>query len=54
MVLVQHAPETDLWLRLPDDADRIDPHTIHTHYFGFTVPEAALGGFISLVACSCS
>ena len=24
------------------------PHTIYTHYFGFTVPEQALGAFIYL------
>ena len=23
-----------------------DPHTIHTHYFGFSVPEARIGAFI--------
>jgi hypothetical protein len=26
--------------------ERWDPHTIHTHYFGLTVPEAELGAFI--------
>ena len=25
-----------------------DPYTVHTHYFGFTVPEAELGCFIYL------
>ncbi|MFE3000826.1 tyrosine protein kinase [Nocardia sp. NPDC059246] len=39
-------PAADLWIPIPENADRIDPHTIHTHYFGFSVPEAALGGFL--------
>jgi hypothetical protein len=41
-----HDPAVDLWIPVPDNRDEIDPHTIHTHYFGFSIPEAALGGFI--------
>src|SRR5712692_4175216 len=45
MPLMTQPPETDLILPLPDVADW-DPHTIHTHYFGFSVPEAQLGAFL--------
>jgi hypothetical protein len=40
-----HPPETDLILPRPAGEDW-DPHTIHTHYFGLSVPAAALGAFI--------
>src|ERR1700758_1647995 len=46
MSIQEQAPETDLWLPLPPNGAEIDPHTIHTHYFGFSIPEANLGGFI--------
>lgn len=46
MALATHSPETDLLIPLPDEGERWDHHTIHTHYFGFCVPEAALGAFI--------
>ncbi len=45
MTLTTHPPETDLILPLPDGA-AWDPHTIHTHYFGFSVPDARLGAFL--------
>ena len=45
MPLQTHAPETDLALPLPH-GEHWDPHTIHTHYFGFSVPEAELGAFL--------
>jgi hypothetical protein len=38
-------PETDLIVPLPD-GEQWDPHTIHTHYFGFSVPEARIGAFL--------
>lgn len=43
-----HLPETDLLLPLPDRSagEEWDHHTIHTHYFGFSVPEAAIGAFL--------
>jgi hypothetical protein len=41
-------PETDLWVPLPEHAADIHAHTVHTHYFGFSVPEAILGAFIYL------
>jgi hypothetical protein len=34
-------PETDLIIPLPGDGQLWDPHTVHTHYFGFCVPEVA-------------
>jgi hypothetical protein len=39
-------PETDLWLPRPSAGETWDPHTIHTHYFGLSVPEAAIGVFV--------
>jgi hypothetical protein len=45
MPITTQPPETDLILPLPDGQDW-DPHTIHTHYFGFSVPEAELGAFL--------
>jgi hypothetical protein len=41
-----HPPETDLIVPLPADGETWHPHTIHTHYFGLSVPEAELGAFI--------
>jgi hypothetical protein len=38
-------PETDLILPLPN-GEQWDPHTVHTHYFGLSVPEARIGAFI--------
>lgn len=46
MPITTHPPETDLLVPLPSEGEQWDPHTIHTHYFGFSVPEARLGGFI--------
>src|SRR5882724_3980448 len=37
-------PETDL-IGLDPNGRAWDPHTIHTHYFGFQVPEARIGCF---------
>src|SRR4051794_20385992 len=45
MAFATHPPATDLIVPLPGGADW-DPHTIHTHYFGCSVPEAAIGAFI--------
>ena len=36
-------PESDLIVPLPGDGEPVDPHTIHTHFFGFCVPEVPLG-----------
>jgi hypothetical protein len=48
MPIATHPGETDLIVPLPGDDDHWDPHTIHTHYFGFSVPEAELGAFLYL------
>ena len=45
MPIATHSPETDLLVPLPGD-ERWDPYTIHTHYFGLSVPEARLGAFL--------
>lgn len=46
MTLRTHPPETDLLLPLPEQGEHWDPHLIHTHYFGFSIPEAAIGAFL--------
>ena len=46
MAVETQVPETDLWLPRPGEAERWDPHTIHTHYFGLCVPEAEIGVFV--------
>jgi hypothetical protein len=48
MPLLTHPPETDLLLPRPSATETWDPHTIHTHYFGFCVPEAEIGVFVYL------
>jgi hypothetical protein len=48
MTIAVQPPETDLILPLPAAGEEWDPWTIHTHYFGFTVPEAELGAFLYL------
>ncbi|KAI7774742.1 hypothetical protein LA080_007948 [Diaporthe eres] len=39
-------PEMDLVFPEPGPGESWDPHTIHTHYFGFSIPEHAIGVFI--------
>lgn len=38
--------ETDLIIPLPGEGQVWDPHTVHTHYFGFCIPEAEIGVFL--------
>ena len=45
MPMPTQPPESDLILPLPGPGESWDHHTIHTHYFGFAVPEAAIGVF---------
>ena len=45
MPIATQPPETDLIVPLPD-GQSWDPWTIHTHYFGFSIPEAELGAFL--------
>lgn len=44
MTLASQRPESDLIGTVPGDGP-YEPHTVHTHYFGFQIPEAAIGGF---------
>ena len=46
MTLQTHSGATDLLMPLPAVDEVWDPHLIHTHYFGFSVPEAAIGAFL--------
>lgn len=46
MTLGIRPPETDLLFPLPGEGEQWDDHTVHTHYFGFSIPEAAIGAFI--------
>jgi hypothetical protein len=48
MPLATSPPETDLWLPRPSAGETWDPHTVHTHYFGLSVPEAEIGVFVYL------
>ena len=41
-----HDPEKDLWVPRPPAGEHWDPHTMHTHYFGFSIPEHEIGAFI--------
>lgn len=43
MSIAVHAPSTDLIVPLPGPGERWDPHTVHTHYFSFAIPDAAIG-----------
>jgi hypothetical protein len=36
-------PDSDLVVPLPGEGEACDPHTIHTHFLGFCVPEVPLG-----------
>lgn len=45
MSLAIHPPETDL-IGITPDGDGWEPSTVHTHYFGFQVPEAGIGAFL--------
>jgi hypothetical protein len=42
------SPSTDLWTPRPEPGERWHPNTMHTHYFGLSHTEAAIGAFIYL------
>nr|WP_271213832.1 tyrosine protein kinase [Rhodococcus wratislaviensis]GLK41100.1 hypothetical protein GCM10017611_79750 [Rhodococcus wratislaviensis] len=46
MVLAEQPGITDLLIPTPDTGEHWDPHRIHTHYFGFSVPDAQIGAFL--------
>lgn len=50
MSLPTQPPESDLLLPLPGAGEAWDHHTIHTHYFGFAVPEPVSGEAIGVFA----
>ena len=39
---------TDLYLPLPEEGEVLDPYTVHTYYFGCSVPQARIGAYIYL------
>jgi hypothetical protein len=41
-------PETDLHLPRPGPGETWDPATVHTYYFGFSIPEERIGAFVYL------
>lgn len=46
MVLAAQPGSTDLLIPTPEAGQHWDAHRIHTHYFGFSVPEARIGAFL--------
>lgn len=46
MPLPSQPPETDLIFPLPPDGETWDPCLIHTHYFGFCIPEERIGALL--------
>ena len=45
MSVATQSPETDLLIPRPAPGEQWAPHTVHTHYFGFNIPEYAIGTF---------
>ena len=45
MSVATQSPETDLLIPRPAPGEQWDSHTVHTHYFGFNIPEHAIGTF---------
>src|SRR3954471_13119436 len=43
-------PEADLYMPLPAEGEAWHPHTIHTHYFGFHIPEERIGAYLYIRA----
>jgi hypothetical protein len=46
MAIETAPPEYDLWIPAPEEGETWDPHTTHTHYFSFSIPDAKIGSFI--------
>ena len=46
MTLPIHPGDTDLIVPLARAGEVVHPYTIHTHYFGFSIPEAGIGAFL--------
>jgi hypothetical protein len=45
MAISTHQPETDL-IGITPDGGPWEPSTVHTHYFGFQIPDAGIGAFL--------
>jgi hypothetical protein len=48
MPLDHHSPERDLLYPLPEPGERWHHHRVYTNYYGFTLPEPAIGVFTYL------
>ena len=46
MTLSTQPADTDLLVPLPGPDEPVHPYTVHTHYFGFTIPEAGIGTYL--------
>jgi hypothetical protein len=46
MSLALQPGSTDLHLPRAEPGEALDPYTVHTYYFGLSVPEAAIGAYI--------
>jgi hypothetical protein len=46
MTLSIQPGDTDLLVPLPEPGEVAHPYTVHTHYFGFTIPEAGIGAYL--------
>lgn len=46
MTIATQPGSTDLHVPLAETADDLDPYLLHTHYFGFSIPEARIGAFL--------
>ncbi|MCW3015095.1 MAG: hypothetical protein JWO02_2187 [Solirubrobacterales bacterium] len=46
MSLALQPGATDLYLPVAEAGEVLDPYTVHTYYFGFSVPEAGIGAYL--------
>ncbi|HMC04664.1 MAG TPA: tyrosine protein kinase, partial [Actinomycetota bacterium] len=46
MTLSIQPGSTDLLVPQPGPGRSVHPYTVHTHYFGFSVPDAGIGAFL--------
>jgi hypothetical protein len=46
MATATRTGDSDLYLPLPERGQRLHHHTIHTHYFSFSVPDQAISAFV--------
>jgi hypothetical protein len=48
MSLALQPGATDLFVPLAEEGEVLDPYTVHTHYFVFSIPEAGIGAYVYL------